>query len=98
VYLLLFVTAAAMVLSVLYLVLARSFTRMIMHITLVLAILLNMCVLSFSYAYPQTLQGLTGIFSYTAVSVSTTGSPDITVRSKFYVPFCSCLRIFFFFF
>ena len=42
VWLLLFVSAAAILLSVLYLILARTFTRVIMHITLVLTILLNM--------------------------------------------------------
>jgi hypothetical protein len=42
VYLLLFVTAAALVLSVAYLILARIFTRALMHITLVLSIILNM--------------------------------------------------------
>lgn len=42
VYLLLFVTAAGIVLSVSYLILARMFTRALMHITLVLSIILNM--------------------------------------------------------
>ncbi|KAF8070149.1 plasma-membrane choline transporter-domain-containing protein [Lyophyllum atratum] len=41
VYLLLLVTAAALLLSTAYLMLTRAFTRMIMHITLVLSILLN---------------------------------------------------------
>jgi len=41
VYLLLLVTAAAVLLSTLYLMLTRMFTRIIMHITLVLSILLN---------------------------------------------------------
>ena len=41
-YLLLLVTAAAMLLSVMYLLLTRMFTKIIMHITLVLTILLNM--------------------------------------------------------
>ncbi|TFK44695.1 plasma-membrane choline transporter-domain-containing protein [Crucibulum laeve] len=41
VYLLLLVTAAAILLSVVYLLLTRAFTRMIMHITLILSILLN---------------------------------------------------------
>jgi len=41
VYLLLLVTAAGLLLSTLYLILTRMFTRMIMHITLVLSILLN---------------------------------------------------------
>ena len=42
VYLLLFVTGAALVLSSLHLMLTRIFTRLIMHITLILSILLNM--------------------------------------------------------
>lgn len=42
VYLLLLVTAAAILLSVVYLLLTRMFTKIIMHITLVLTILLNM--------------------------------------------------------
>lgn len=41
VYLLLLVTAAAVLLSSLYLMLTRAFTKIIMHITLVLTILLN---------------------------------------------------------
>ncbi|KAG6900555.1 hypothetical protein C0993_009132 [Termitomyces sp. T159_Od127] len=41
VYLLLLVTAAALLLSTLYLMLTRAFTRIIMHITLVLTIMLN---------------------------------------------------------
>jgi hypothetical protein len=40
-YLLLLVTAAALLLSVAYLMLVRAFTRLIMHITLILSILLN---------------------------------------------------------
>ncbi|EMD37617.1 hypothetical protein CERSUDRAFT_114269 [Gelatoporia subvermispora B] len=40
-YLLLLVTGAALLLSTIYLMLARAFTRGIMHITLVLSILLN---------------------------------------------------------
>lgn len=43
-FLLLLVSAAAVVLSVLYLMLARTFTRVIMHVTLVLTILLNVYV------------------------------------------------------
>lgn len=42
VYLLLFVTGAALLLSTLYLILTRIFTKAIMHITLVLSIALNM--------------------------------------------------------
>ncbi|CAL1707153.1 unnamed protein product [Somion occarium] len=41
VYLLLFVTAAALLFSTVYLLLTRAFTRMIMHITLILSIALN---------------------------------------------------------
>ncbi|KAJ7581593.1 plasma-membrane choline transporter-domain-containing protein [Mycena floridula] len=41
VYLLLLVTAASLLLSAVYLILVRAFTKAIMHITLVLAILLN---------------------------------------------------------
>jgi hypothetical protein len=44
VYLLLLVTAAAVLLSVLYLMLTRAFTRLIMHFTLILSIMLNMYV------------------------------------------------------
>jgi hypothetical protein len=46
VYLLLMVTAAAILLSTIYLILTRAFTRIIMHITLILSIALNVCVLS----------------------------------------------------
>lgn len=41
VYLLLLITAAAVLLSAIYLMLARAFTRILMHVTLVLSILLN---------------------------------------------------------
>ncbi|EJF65249.1 hypothetical protein DICSQDRAFT_159440 [Dichomitus squalens LYAD-421 SS1] len=41
VILLLFVTGAAIILSAIYLILTRAFTRAIMHITLILSILLN---------------------------------------------------------
>jgi hypothetical protein len=44
VYLLLLVTAVALLLSTIYLMLVRAFTKVIMHITLILNILLNMCV------------------------------------------------------
>ena len=44
VILLLFVTGAALLLSTVYLILTRAFTKAIMHITLILSILLNMCV------------------------------------------------------
>ena len=43
-YLLLFITAAALVLSTIYLILTRFFTRFIMHFTLILSIALNMYV------------------------------------------------------
>ena len=42
--LLLFVTGAALILSTIYLILTRIFTKAIMHITLILTILLNMYV------------------------------------------------------
>jgi hypothetical protein len=42
VYLLLLVTAAGLLLSTVYLILVRAFTRIIMHVTLVLSIILNM--------------------------------------------------------
>ena len=42
VYLLLFVTGAALLLSTVYLILTRIFTKAIMHITLILSIALNM--------------------------------------------------------
>ena len=44
VILLLFVTGAALILSAIYLILTRMFTKAIMHITLILTILLNMYV------------------------------------------------------
>lgn len=47
VYLLLLITAVAVFFSVFYLILTRMFTKIIMHITLVLTILLNMYTLSF---------------------------------------------------
>ncbi|KAF8210279.1 plasma-membrane choline transporter-domain-containing protein [Mycena galopus ATCC 62051] len=43
VYLLLLVTAVALLLSTLYLLAVRAFTKQIMHITLILNILFNMC-------------------------------------------------------
>jgi len=46
VYLLLLVTAAAFLLSTVYLMLTRAFTKAIMHVTLILSICLNMYVLS----------------------------------------------------
>ena len=51
VYLLLLVTAAAFLLSTVYLMLTRAFTKVIMHVTLILSICLNMYVrLSLMYA------------------------------------------------
>lgn len=47
-YLLLLVTGAAVSVSVAQLILTRAFTRMIMHITLILSICLNMCVCPFT--------------------------------------------------
>lgn len=44
VYLLLLVTGVALVLSTAYLILTRAFTRMIMHITLILSIALNIAI------------------------------------------------------
>ncbi|KAJ7170550.1 plasma-membrane choline transporter-domain-containing protein [Mycena crocata] len=44
VYLLLLVTAAAVVLSTIYLMLVRAFTKIIMHITLILSIILNIAI------------------------------------------------------
>jgi hypothetical protein len=41
VYLLLFITGAALLLSTVYLMLVRAFTRAIMHITLIATITLN---------------------------------------------------------
>lgn len=52
-YLLLFVTAAALVLSTAYLLLVRMFTRMIMHITLILSIALNMSAALFVFTRPR---------------------------------------------
>ncbi|KNZ80543.1 Protein PNS1 [Termitomyces sp. J132] len=71
VYLLLLVTAAALLLSTLYLMLTRAFTRMIMHITLVLTIMLNIgiCVYYWITKYWSgaiifTVFALLAIFSY----------------------------------
>lgn len=44
VYLLLFVAATALAFSTLYLIFTRTFTKMVMHVTLVLSISLNMSV------------------------------------------------------
>ncbi|KAJ7096318.1 plasma-membrane choline transporter-domain-containing protein [Mycena epipterygia] len=44
VYLLLLVTAAALLLSTIYLMIVRAFTKIVMHITLILSILLNIAV------------------------------------------------------
>ncbi|EGO00195.1 hypothetical protein SERLA73DRAFT_89090 [Serpula lacrymans var. lacrymans S7.3] len=71
VYLLLLVTAAGLLLSSVYLLLARLFTRFIMHITLILSILLNIgiCVYYwitkfYSGAIIFTVIALLSIFSY----------------------------------
>ncbi|KAG2106502.1 plasma-membrane choline transporter-domain-containing protein [Suillus cothurnatus] len=71
VYLLLFVTAAALVLSVAYLILARIFTRALMHITLVLSIILNIAICVYywitgyySGAIIFTIIALFSIFAY----------------------------------
>ncbi|KAJ8696214.1 pH nine-sensitive protein 1 [Pleurotus ostreatus] len=71
VYLLLLVTAAALLLSTAYLMLCRLFTRLIMHVTLVLSILLNIgiCVYYwitkyYSGAIIFTLIALFSVFAY----------------------------------
>lgn len=46
VYFLLLITAAAVLLSAMYLMLARAFTKILMHLTLILSILLNVYVSS----------------------------------------------------
>ncbi|KAG1799715.1 plasma-membrane choline transporter-domain-containing protein [Suillus plorans] len=70
-YLLLFVTAAALVLSIAYLILARIFTRALMHITLVLSIILNIAICVYywitgyySGAIIFTIIALISIFAY----------------------------------
>ena len=75
VILLLFVTGAALILSTIYLILTRAFTRAIMHITLILSILLNMYV-----RIIFQLVGFTGTDpDSSAESAYTIGSPNITV-------------------
>ncbi|EPS94136.1 hypothetical protein FOMPIDRAFT_1153435 [Fomitopsis schrenkii] len=71
VYLLLFITAAALVLSTIYLILTRFFTRFIMHFTLILSIALNIgiCVYYWvthywSGAIIFTIIALFSIFAY----------------------------------
>ncbi|RDB16947.1 Protein PNS1 [Hypsizygus marmoreus] len=71
VYLLLLVTAAALLLSTTYLMLTRAFTRMIMHITLVLSIALNIGVCIYywitkyySGAIIFTIIALLSVFAY----------------------------------
>ncbi|KAI0062896.1 DUF580-domain-containing protein [Artomyces pyxidatus] len=71
VYLLLFVAATGLFLSTLYLILVRIFTRLIMHITLVLTILLNIGICIYYYierywsgAIIFTVIALLSIFSY----------------------------------
>jgi len=70
-WLLLLVSAAAVVLSVLYLILARAFTKMIMHVTLILTILLNigLCIYYwivkyYSAALIFTLVAILSVVSY----------------------------------
>ncbi|KAG0693390.1 plasma-membrane choline transporter-domain-containing protein [Suillus ampliporus] len=70
-YLLLFVTAAGLVLSLAYLMLARIFTRALMHITLVLSIILNIgiCIYYWTTGYYSgaiifTIIALFSIFAY----------------------------------
>jgi len=77
VYLLLLVTAAAILLSILYLILTRLFTKVIMHITLVLSILLNMSVMY------DSSPSLVLMLSVLVVSVPTTGSQNTTVSHCF---------------
>lgn len=57
-YLLLFVTGAALLLSTIYLILTRAFTKAIMHITLILSILLNMYVNTLTSYLPTPLTSL----------------------------------------
>ncbi|KAJ4487395.1 plasma-membrane choline transporter-domain-containing protein [Lentinula edodes] len=71
VYLLLLVTAAAVLLSVVYLMLTRAFTRVIMHITLLLSIALNIGICAYywitkyySGAIIFTIIALFSILSY----------------------------------
>ncbi|KAJ7680327.1 plasma-membrane choline transporter-domain-containing protein [Mycena polygramma] len=71
VYLLLLVTAAALVLSTIYLMLVRAFTKVIMHITLILSILLNIAICAYywvtkyySGAIIFTIIALFSILSY----------------------------------
>lgn len=71
VYLLLFITAAALLLSTIYLILTRIFTRLIMHFTLLLSIALNIgiCVYYWTTRYWSgaiifTIIALLSIFAY----------------------------------
>lgn len=75
VYLLLLVTAAGLLISTFYLILTRFFTRAIMHITLILSILLNVCVNTYSSVEEIALN-----LTHTGGYASTTGSPSTTVR------------------
>jgi hypothetical protein len=70
-YLLLFVTGVALILSTLWLMLVRAFTRAIMHITLVLSIILNiaLCVYYwytkyYSAAIIFTIIAIVSVLSY----------------------------------
>ncbi|KAJ7925306.1 plasma-membrane choline transporter-domain-containing protein [Mycena leptocephala] len=64
VYLLLLVTAVALLLSTIYLMLVRAFTKVIMHITLILNILLNMCPLFQVYYWLTKYYSLFSVLSY----------------------------------
>ncbi|TFK75449.1 DUF580-domain-containing protein [Pluteus cervinus] len=71
VYLLLLVTAAALLLSVAYLILTRTFTRAVMHVTLILSILLNIGLCAYywitkyySAAIIFTIIALLSVFAY----------------------------------
>ncbi|KDQ57627.1 hypothetical protein JAAARDRAFT_130142 [Jaapia argillacea MUCL 33604] len=65
VYLLLFVTAGALLLSTIYLILTRAFTRMIMHITLILSILLNVAIC----AYYWITKYYSGAIIFTVIAI-----------------------------
>ncbi|KAF8625430.1 hypothetical protein AX15_005390 [Amanita polypyramis BW_CC] len=64
-YLLLFIAAAAVLLSAIYLMLTRAFTRLIMHITLVLSILLNIGICT----YYWITKYYSGAIIFTIISV-----------------------------
>ncbi|TFK75448.1 DUF580-domain-containing protein [Pluteus cervinus] len=71
IFLLLLVTAAALLLSIAYMILTRIFTRAVMHVTLVLSILLNVALCAFFWitkvyiaAVVFTIIALLSVFSY----------------------------------